>query len=175
MQLIMDLWIYILINGIFFAIILTLYLLFIMIRYSPRIWGFSDYPKAITEKVPSQTKEEKKKAKSIYIFFLLIGLGFPIISTIVLENILYKGKIDFLTAFLNIFIIIMFGNIADLIILDIMIVGTLTPKFVIIPGTEDMKDKEYRDFRITHTITHIKGTIILILLSILIAIIMWIF
>ncbi len=170
----MDLWIYILLNGLFFATILTIYLLFIMIRFSPRVWGFSDYTKDITEKVLPQTKEEKKKAIVIYIFFLLIGLGFPIISTIVLENVLYKGKIDFFSAFLNIFIIIMFGNIADLVILDLIIVGTITPKFVIIPGTEGMKDKEYKDFRIIHAIAHMKGTILLILLSIIIAMIIWI-
>ncbi len=53
----------------------------------------------------------------------------------------------------------MFGNVADLVLLDWIIVGTLTPKFVIIPGTEDMKEKEYKDFRISHAKGHIWRTI----------------
>jgi hypothetical protein len=141
-----------------------------MFKFNPRIWGFSDYPKAITSKVAPQTKEEKKKGAFLFIPFLLIGLGFPFISTLILKN-LYGGEIDFLSAFLNIFGIWMFGNFADLVILDWIIVGTITPEFVVIPGTEDMKDKEYKDFRIYHAKGHIWGTIFMALLSLLMALI----
>lgn len=167
----MSLLIHILINGLIFAVILTAYLFFVMFKFSPRVWGFSDYPKAITEKVPPQTEEEMKKAKIIYIPFMLFGLGFPIISTLILE-ILVGGRIDFVTAFLNLFVIFMFGNVFDLGILDLLIVGTITPKFVVIPGTEDM-DKEYKAFRISHAKGHVYGTILMTLLSLLIALIIW--
>lgn len=146
-----------------------------MIRFNPRVWGFSDYPKEIIQKVPPQTEKEKNLARIIYIPFLLFGLGFPIISTLILENQIYEGRIDFIGAFLNIFIILMFGNIFDLIILDLIIVGTITPKFVIIKGTEEMKDAEYKDFRISHAIAHLKGTILLAFISIAIALILWFF
>ncbi|MBN1216807.1 MAG: hypothetical protein JXA99_15375 [Candidatus Lokiarchaeota archaeon] len=169
----MSLITYILLNGFLFTIILTSYLLFIMIEFSPRIWGFSDYTKKITADVPVQTREEKKKAMIIYVFFLLIGIGFPIISTLILKYIYYGGKIDFLTVFFNIFIMIMFANIADYVLLDWLIVATITPKFVIIPGTEHMKNKEYKEFRIYHAIAHLKGTIFLIILSIILALIFW--
>jgi len=157
-------------HGFIFAIILTTYLLFIMVKFNPRIWGFSDYPKVITEKVPSQTKLEKKKGSLLAIPFFLFGLGFPIISTLILRN-QYGGEIDFFTAFFNIFGILMFGNVADLVILDWIIVGTITPKFVIIPGTEDMKDKEYKDFRFSHAKGHVWGTFFMAVLSLLLALI----
>jgi len=145
-----------------------------MIKFSPRIWGFSDYPKEITKKVPPQTKSEKRNGSLFFIPFFLFGLSFPIVSTLILKN-QYGGSIDFLTAFFNIFGILMFGNIADLIILDWIIVGTITPNFVIIPGTEDMKDKEYKDFRISHAKGHIWGTLFIAVLSLLVAFIVILF
>ena len=59
---------------------------------------------------------------------------------------------------------------ADLLILDLLIVGTIAPKFVIIPGTEDMKEKEYKDFRLYHTKAHAKGLILLAIVSFVIAV-----
>ncbi len=40
----------IIVHSFIFAIILTAYLLFMMIKFNPRIWGFSDYPKFITDR-----------------------------------------------------------------------------------------------------------------------------
>ena len=145
-----------------------------MVKFSPRIWAFKDYPKSITDHAPPQTKAEKRKGLILSIPFFILGLGFPIISTIILR-IEYGGTVDFLSAFLNIFGIFMFMNIADLVILDWIIVGTITPKFVIIPGTEHMKDKEYKEFRISHGKGHILGTVILLLLSLLLAFIITLF
>jgi len=161
-------------HGIIFAIVITLYLLFTMVKFSPRIWGFSDYPKTITDTVPPQTKAEKKIGIFLSIPFFIMGLAFPIISTIILK-VEYGGYIDFLSAFLNIFGIFMFMNFADLIILDWIIVGTITPKFVIIPGTEHMKDKEYKEFRISHGKAHVLGTLFMCLLSLLLAFIIILF
>ena len=51
----------IILHGFIFAFFMTAYLLLIMIKFSPRIWAFSDYPKTITDNVPPQTKNEKRK------------------------------------------------------------------------------------------------------------------
>ncbi len=166
----MSLLINILLHGSIFAIILTVYLLIIMITFNPRIWGFSDYPKSITNSVPPQTKKEKKIGIVLSIPFFILGLGFPITLTILLKNE-FGGDLDFLSAFFNIFGIFMFGNVADLVILDWLIVGTITPQFVIIPGTELMKNKEYKEFRVSHAKSHIWGTIFMALLSLLLALI----
>ncbi|MBY9009227.1 MAG: hypothetical protein KGD74_05120 [Candidatus Lokiarchaeota archaeon] len=74
-----------------------------MVTFSPRVWEFSDYPKVITEKVPPQTKSEKKKWSLLIIPFFLFGLGFPIISTLILSN-QSGGDIDFFAAFFNIIV-----------------------------------------------------------------------
>ena len=63
----------------------------------------------------------------------------------------------------------MFGNFADLVILDILIVGTLTPGWVVIPGTEHMRDNEYKNFRLYHAKGHARALILLVILSLLFA------
>jgi hypothetical protein len=158
----------ILLHGTIFAVLLTAYLLAVMMKLSPRIWGFSDYPKEITDAVPPQTKRERQIGALLVVPFLLLGMGFPLVSTIMLEST-YVGTIPLLDAFLNVFGIMMFGNFADLVILDWLIVGTITPDFVVIPGTEHMKEKEYKDFRIFHAKGHVWGTIGMAVISLAMA------
>jgi len=158
----------VLIHGTIFAVIFTLYLLAIMMKLSPRIWAFSDYPKEITDAVPPQTKRERQIGALIGIPFFLFSLGFPVVSTLMLEST-YAGTIPLLDAFLNAFGIFMFGNFADLVILDWLIVGTITPDFVVIPGTEHMREKEYKDFRLFHAKGHVWGTIGMSVISLVIA------
>ncbi|MFX1539150.1 MAG: hypothetical protein ACFFBX_00015 [Promethearchaeota archaeon] len=164
---------YILIHATIFAIIFTLYLFAIMRGLSPRVWAMSDYPPEITDHVPPQTDAEKRQARIVYIPFLVIGIAYPLAATYFLK-ILNSGVISFLDAFLSVFVILIFGFLADYIILDFLIVGTLTPDFVILPGTEHMRDKEYKDFRKYHAKGHIKGLLLIVILSLLLAAVVWI-
>lgn len=164
---------YILIHATIFAIIFTLYLFAIMRGLSPRVWAMSDYPPEITDHVPPQTDAEKRQARIVYIPFLVIGIAYPLAATYFLK-ILNSGVISFLDAFLSVFVILIFGFLADYIILDFLIVGTLTPDFVILPGTEHMREKEYKDFRKYHAKGHIKGLLLIVILSLLLAAIVWI-
>ena len=141
-----------------------------MRAFSPRIWAFSDYSKEITDHVPPQTKKEKQLAIVLSIPFFLFGISFPFISTLLLKGF-YGGTIPLLDAFLNAFGVLLLGFLADFVILDYLIVGTITPKFVIIPGTEHMKNKEYKDFRLYHAKGHIKGLPLLAIVSLVIAVI----
>ena len=158
----------VLLHGSVFAVLLTLFLLAIMRGLNPRIWAFSDYPKEITDHVPPQTDRERKVGAFTGIPFFVLGIGFPLVSTIMLEGF-YGGTLPLLDAFLNVFGIVMFGNIADYVILDWLIVGTITPNWVIIPGTEHMRNKEYKDFRGYHAKGHTRALIPLALLSLLVA------
>ena len=157
-----------LLHGSLFAIILSIYLLAMMRLLSPRIWAMSDYPKEITDRVPPQTQRERRIAGILVIPFIILSFGFPFISTLILE-IAYGGTIPLLDAFLNAFGIMMFGNFADLVIFDTLIVGTITPHWVIIPGTEDMKDTAYKDFRLYHAKGHVWGTIGMAIISLVMA------
>ena len=147
---------------------MTLYLLAVMRGLSPRVWAFSDYPKSITDHVPPQTPREQRIGAYLAVPFFILIFGFPIASTLMLEGI-YGGSLTLLDAFLNIFVLVMFGTLADLVILDWLIVGTITPDWVIIPGTEHMRDKEYKEFRGYHARGHAKALPVLLLLSLIIA------
>jgi hypothetical protein len=158
----------VLLHGSLAAVLLVAYLLPIMRFLSPRIWGFSDYPKAVTSRVPPQSKKERRIAVLISPPFFLLMVAFPLVSTLVLKAS-YGGTIPLVDAFLNAFGVLMMANLADLLLLDLLIVGTITPPWVIIPGTEDMKNTAYKDFRKIHAKSHIYGTVFLALLSLAIA------
>ena len=168
----MSLFLYIIVHGTIFAIVFTLYLLVVMIGFCPRVWAMSDYPPEITVHVPPQTNNEKRKATLIYIPFMIIGIGYPLAATSILKS-LNGGFIPLLDAFLTAFIILLFGFLADFVILDWLIVGTITPDFVILPGTEHMRDKEYKDFRYYHAKGHLKGLILIVVLALVVAMIVF--
>ena len=158
----------ILFHGVIAAVLIVAYLLPIMRFLNPRIWAMSDYPKEITTRVEPQTKEERRIAILLGIPFLFLMLAYPLVSTLILETT-YVGGIPLMDAFLNTFGVLMFANFADLVILDLIIVGTITPSWVIIPGTEDMKDTAYKAFRKEHSKSHLRGTIFMAILSLVIA------
>lgn len=155
---------YILTHGIIYFIIVDGYLLLLMVTLSPRIWGYTDYSDDIKKKVPPQTKNEKQIATIVGIPWLIFAFGFPIYSVIQLKG--YLGPdFSFLIALLNVVVMVFLVNAGDLLILDWMIVSKITPKFVIIPGTEK---SDYKDFS-HHFIGHIKASIIQLFICILLA------
>ena len=157
-------------HSLFFTAIVNGSLLLMMVTTSPRVWGYSDYSDAIKAKVPPQTQKEKRFAMIIGLPWMIFTLGFPIFSTYVLKSKL-SGEIPFWTAFLNVFALVFLATLGDLIILDWLIVNTITPKFVIIPGTEKA---DYQDFS-HHYKAHARSAFVLILLSIIFAGIVWYF
>lgn len=151
-------------HGLFFAVIVNGYLLLVMLTTSPRVWGYSDYSDAIKAKVPPQTVKEKRLAMIIGIPWMIFTFGFPIFSTYVLKSKL-GGEIPFWTAFLNVFTLALLAVAGDLVILDWLIVNTITPKFVMIPGTEKA---DYQDFS-HHYKAHARSVVPLVLLCIIFA------
>jgi hypothetical protein len=135
-----------------------------MITVSPRVWGYSDYSEGIKAKVPPQTKKEKRLAMFIGLPWLIFAFGFPIYSTYLLKSKL-GGEISFWLAFLNVFALVFLATLGDLVILDWLVVNKITPKFVIIPGTERA---DYKDFS-HHYRAHARSSVILVLLCVIIA------
>lgn len=69
------------------------------------------------------------------------------------------------------FALVSLATLGDLVILDWLIVNKITPKFVIIPGTEKA---DYQDFS-HHYRAHARAAVVLVLLSIIFAGIVWYF
>ena len=155
-------------HGLFYAVIVNGYLFLVMILTSPRVWGYSDYSESIKAKVPPQTKQEKRLAALIAVPWMLFSVGFPIYSTYVLKSKL-GGEITFWLAFLNVFVLVSFAVLGDLVVLDWLIVSKITPRFVIIPGTEEA---DYKNFS-HHYRAHVRAAVPLILVCIVLAGIVW--
>lgn len=148
---------HLLMHGLFYALVVTAYLLVMMVTTSPRIWGYNDYSQAIKDKVPPQTQSERKLATLIALPWFLFALGFPIYSTLVLKAKL-SGDISVGVAFLNLLVLFLCATVGDLLILDWLIVSKLTPEFVMIPGTSKA---DYKDFS-HHFKGHAKALIVIV-------------
>jgi hypothetical protein len=155
---------YVLKHGLFFAAVGTGYIFLLMISTSPRIWGYSDYPPVVKNKVPAQTKREKLLAAVLGLPWFVFVLGFPVWSTYSLKSKL-GGEIPFWTAFLNLFVMFLLFTIGDLVILDWLVISRITPTFVIIPGSEAA---DYKDFS-HHYRAHAKAAVIIVFIVLALA------
>ena len=155
---------YVLRSCLVYGVVVTGYLLITMICTSPRVWGYSDYPDAIKSKVPPQTVEEKRLALIVGLPWFLFTLGFPVYSTLLLKSRL-GGEIPFATALLNLTALFLTATFGDLILLDWLILTKITPRFVIIPGTQK---EDYKDF--SHQFkAHARSSIPLVVLCVAMA------
>ncbi len=155
---------YILTQGLFFAVVVNVYLFLMMITLSPRIWGYSDYPEVVKNKVTPPTRREKLIGALVGLPWFIFVFGFPILSTYTLKAKL-GGAFTFWIAFVHLVTMMMLTNLGDLVILDWLIVSTITPTFVIIPGSDA---QDYKDFS-HHYKGHGKATIIMFLLALILA------
>ena len=151
-------------HGLFYGVVVTGYLLLIMITFSPRVWGYSDYPDVVKRKVPAQTKKEKTLAAILGLPWFIFVAGFPVFSTLALRSKL-GGEISFITALLNVLVMFLFATLGDLVLLDWLLISRITPRFVIIPGSVK---EDYTDFS-HHFKGHAKAVIPMILLGLIIA------
>ena len=146
-------------QGLTYGLMLTGYIFLMMITLSPRVWGYTDYPDIIKEKVQPQTRNERTIAIIVSIPILLFAIAYPAYSLRSLKNI-QGGTLGFTDALVHLLLMAIFSTVGDLIILDWLIINKITPGFVIIPGS-DVED--YKDFS-HHYRGHVKATVIMVAL-----------
>jgi hypothetical protein len=152
----------VLIDGTILSVLASL-LILISLRINPRIF-LQDYPKDIQEKLPPKTPSEQRLSLMIGIPFLVLLLAVPLVSSWNLKQ-QDPRHITFFALFVNAFGVAFIFNLADLLFLDWMLVCTITPKFVVIPGTEGMagyKNYSYhfRGFLIGTVVSAVAGLVI---------------
>lgn len=133
--------------------------------YNPRLW-LHDYPKPIQAKVPPATKREKQLQKILLVPFLLVMIGVPLVSTVLLKQQL-GGEIPFVSAYLNAFFVANIFNLFDAVVLDLLILTLMKPGFAVIPGAEGM-EYLYRDWNM-HLVNYGKGVVFCTVFSLPIA------
>jgi hypothetical protein len=144
----------ILIHGGALSLLSSLYLLAVL-YYNPRLF-LQDYPDEVQARVPPKTAQERRQSLLVGVPFLLLLIAVPTLSTLALKN--QAGGATFWQLFLNAFGVVFSFNLVDWLLLDWLIICTLKPRFLIIPGTEGMDS--YEDYAY-----HFRGFLIGTLLS----------
>ena len=134
------------------------------VYFNPR-FARSDLPRDIQDATPPLTRKEKLQALAFTVPFFALCIGIPLVSALTLESP-SNGDVPFLALFIHIFGVIFVFNLVDLFILDWLIYCRITPRFIVIPGTEGFAG--YKDFGHQFR-AHIRGTILMVVLSLLLA------
>jgi hypothetical protein len=129
------------IYGIVFSLLFSA-LLLVMIRINPEMM-LNDYPPDVKARYGPASEKTKQQRKPFVILFLLIVFSVPLLSILRLDQIIPDVP-SFLEVFIDIFVLFLVFNIVDLLILDWLIFCTITPKFIVLPGTEGMAG--YKDY-----------------------------
>jgi hypothetical protein len=131
----------ILTGGALLSVLLLLWLFAVFsFRVNPRVF-LQDYPKDIRDKAAPRTVAEKRLSRLIKMPLLIFVIGVPLISSWAWKRYDPEHAM-FVALFLNAFGVVITFNVFGLL-LDFVLVW-LSPKFVVIPGTEGMAgSKDY--------------------------------
>jgi hypothetical protein len=118
-------------------IALATFLLLALFWGKPRLM-LQDYPPAIQALVPPKTEAEKRQG-------LLLGLPFLLVLLVVPFFFAYSlGETTFAGLFLHTFGVVWAFNLWDWLVLDWLVFCTLTPRQIVIPGSEG--HPAYKDY-----------------------------
>lgn len=151
----------ILIYGVPGSLVLSA-LILAMVWHNPRLL-LQDYPKDVRAAVPPKTPAEKRWSAYWAGVFLLLMIAFPGFAALSAQAA-HQG---FLGDFLSAFGVSFLFNLVDWLILDWLIVCTITPRFVVIPGTEGMAG--YKNYAM-HLKGFLVGTVVSVTVGVLIAV-----
>jgi hypothetical protein len=146
-----------LINGT--AITLAVFVIIMgSLMYNARLW-LQDYPKAIREAVPPLTPTEKRQRVVVALLFMGVLFGGLLLTAIQLRG----RALSFGEAYLLFFLMLFIFNLFDAVVIDLLILTGLKPKFVILPGAEGM-EYLFNDYR-KHVGDFLKGMVFCVLAS----------
>jgi hypothetical protein len=101
-----------------------------------------DIPPDIFAAVAPKTDREKRVSLLVSIPILLLVFGLPLYSTYTFAW--QNPGVDYSTLFAHLFLVSLIPNLADLLILDWLIINTITPSFFVHEGTEGFAG--YKDY-----------------------------
>lgn len=132
---------------------LMLLLLLGILYYNPRLL-LRTYPDDVKAAVPPKTPSEARQFRYLGLLTLALYVGVPLTSTLLLKQ---EGPLSLWHGFAHAFGVFFLFNLADLLLLDWLLFCWLTPRFLVIPGTEGMAG--YKDYAM-HARAFLKGTVL---------------
>jgi hypothetical protein len=162
-------WAIVLQDGLVYSVVGSVYLVLLLAIDNRMFLNKGDYPDDVLAAVPPRTKKETRKAVILSIPWFVWAFAYPLYSTLRVATPL--GSASFLGLYLHAFLIFFSFWLVDLVILDGIMFCMITPKLVVIPGTEGFTG--YKDFGM-HLRGHFtKGIAYLAVSGALIAGIVW--
>jgi len=120
----------VILGGVVFPLILA------AVRINPEIM-LDDYPQDIKAKYGPMSERSKRQRIPFAALVIIVWLGVVVLSFQGVAADL-QGAISFTAAFLHLFVMFSVFNLLDWLVFDWLIVVTLRPAFIILPGTEGM-------------------------------------
>lgn len=148
---------HVLINGTVITLAVSVIILASLV-YNARLW-LQDYPKAIREAVPPLTPTEKQQRAVVAVLFMGVLFGGLLLTAIQLR----ERALSFGEAYLLFFLMLFLFNLFDAVVIDLLILTGLKPKFVILPGAEGM-EYLFNDYR-KHVGDFLKGIVFCVVAS----------
>lgn len=151
-----------LVHLLIYYILLSL-VLYGLLAYNPRMW-LHRMPPEVIAKVPAKTPAEKK--------LLLITAALPFLGLLIAYPVIYilQQDANWLSYFLILCAFLAGFDVWDTLILDVLIFCKLTPRFIIIPGTER---QDYANMKY-HLASGAKGLVMSIIASVVMATILFV-
>lgn len=138
-----------------------------MLYINPRL-ALSDYPDDVKAAVPPRTRRELQLGIFISIPLLLVFVALPLYSVWLVKQ-QNGGVLNYGMAFATIFGEYFLASMFDLLVLDMWLFYTWTPKFLILPGTEGMAG--YKNYWPHLKAQLTKGNLILAVVSVVLALV----
>ena len=151
---------HILIDGTVLSLVLGV-IIFGSLMYNARLW-LQDYPKPIQDKVPPLSDIEKRERVIISVAVIGVLVGGLLLEVGRLRTY-PAGSLTFGSAYLHFFLLLLIFNLFDAVVLDLLIITVLKPRFVILPGAEGM-EYLFNDYR-KHLTDFLKGMVFCIVAS----------
>ena len=132
---------------------------------NPRIL-IDDFPKEVQARIPPLTNQEKRLRTISTVLFL----GSMVVVFLVSDQRLKTdngGSLPFVVAYVSTYLLFLFFNLFDLIVIDYLIICVWKPKFTIVPGSEGLEHL-YQNFAY-HFKAFLKGLVIGLVMSLPIA------
>jgi hypothetical protein len=148
----------VLLSAVLFTLILG------VVKINPEIM-LNDYPPDIQAKYVPMSERTKRQRIPVAILVVAVMVGIVTLSFRGVRGDL-QGDLLFLPAFLHLFVMFSLFNLLDWLVLDWLIVVTIRPGFMILPGTEGMAG--YGDYGF-HFRGFLIGTVITSVTSVLVA------
>ena len=157
----------ILLHGALLSVLASLVVM-AAVTWNPR-FALQDLPDDIRQSVPPLTRRERLQALIFFLPFIALVVGIPLLSALGLGA---EGPAEpsFWALFVHAYAVLLVFWVVDLVVLDWLVYCTITPRRLVVPGTEGMAG--YKDYR-HHLRAHARGAVWMAILALVLALVVW--